>query len=450
MEESANVDAAALSDSGLSDLTDSDADSTTAPKKKKTGGKRFVEMSKTGSVSGSTAAGPKRAMPPKVPPPLIAPPQTHPLSSVYYPYPTLPCADSILSRLHMREFFLRFLHLMPSLALPSSSSSKAPSPHVARVISALSDDILWLWTDHDSAAEVAQLRLLAGLVELVLRDRSWAVPKLQREELVDLSDEVKVAIGGVQRQQEVYDRPWRTATRALEKGVGAPWVGQGLEWDKDAKARRDEAERAAKERQREKMRLDGDDDSELSSLSGSDDDEVEHDDGASSATTATTSTKRRMVIDDDEEVDMLASDYEEPPRAPSPLKKRRKRKGTRETPAEERLALICGLIELACQTEPVRNDIQNGLDSHYRVNIDIKKDRTSVTRELADEVRGLKEKKDALEKPPGNNASSKVKEWQDEVDKIDGEIKEAEVNGMKEGWRIRAFSRICSLLLSRP
>ncbi|EGU11722.1 Cell wall surface anchor family protein [Rhodotorula toruloides ATCC 204091] len=443
MEESANVDAAGLSDSGLSDLTDSDAESSS---KKKKGGKRSVGMSKTGSGSGSTAAGagPKRAMPPKVPPPLISPTKTHPLSSVYYPYPTLPCTDSILCRLHLREFFLRFLHLMPSLALPSSSSSKSPSPYVARVISALSDDILWLWTDHDSAAEVAQLRLLAGLVELLLRDRSWAIPKLQREELVDLQEEVKVAIAGVQRQQEVYDRPWRTAGRALEKGVGKPWVGQGLEWEKNAKERREEAERVMKEKQKEKMKVEGDEDSELSSLSGSeseeeDEDEDEYDDGASTATTATTSTKRRMVTDDDEEIDMLASDYEEPPRAPSPLKmkKRRKRKGARETPAEERLALMCGLIELACQTEPVRNDIQNGLDSHYRVNIDIKKDRTSVTRETADEVRGLKEKKDALEKPPGNNASLRVQEWQDEVDKIDGEIKEAEVNGMKEGWRIQ-------------
>ncbi|BGO91885.1 hypothetical protein NBRC10512_007676 [Rhodotorula toruloides] len=444
MEESANVDAAGLSDSGLSDLTESDAESSS--KKKKKGGKRSVGMSKTGSGSGSMAAGagPKRAMPPKIPPPLISPPQTHPLSSVYYPYPTLPCADSILCRLHLREFFLRFLHLMPSLALPSSSSSKSPSPYVARVMSALSDDILWLWTDHDSAAEVAQLRLLAGLVELLLRDRSWAIPKLQREELVDLNEEVKVAIAGVQRQQEVYDRPWRTAGRALEKGVGKPWVGQGLEWEKDAKGRREEVERVMKEKQKEKMKVDGDEDSELSSLSGSESDEEEdgdaYDDGASTATTATTSTsKRRMVIDDGEEIDMLASDYEEPPRAPSPLrmKKRRKRKGTRETPAEERLALMCGLIELACQTEPVRNDIQNGLDSHYRVNIDIKKDRTSVTREMADEVRGLKEKKDALEKPPGNNASLKVQEWQEEVDKVEAEIKEAEVNGMKEGWRIQ-------------
>ncbi|BGP25113.1 cell wall surface anchor family protein [Rhodotorula toruloides] len=438
MEESANVHAAGLSDSGLSDLTDSDAESST----KKNRGKRSVGMNKAASASGSTAAatGPKRAMPPKVPPPLISPPKTHPLSSIYYPYPTLPCSDSILCRLHLREFFLRFLHLMPSLALPSSSSTKPPSPQVARVISALSDDILWLWTDHDSAAEIAQLRLLAGLVELLLRDRSWAIPKVQREELVDLSEEVKVAIGGVQRQQEVYDRPWRTARRALEKGVGRPWVGQGLEWEKDAKERREEAERLAKEKQSEKMKDEGNEESELSSLSGSDDDEDdedEYDDGASTVTAATTSTKRRMVIDDDEEIDMLASDYEEPPRAPSPLKKRRKRKGTRETPAEERLALVCGLTELACQTEPVRNDIQNGLDSHYRINIDIKKDRTSVTRELADEVRGLKEKKDALEKPPGNNASSKVKEWQDEVAKIDAETKEAEVNGMKEGWRIQ-------------
>lgn len=381
-----------VSDSSLSDLTDSDAEraaggSGAGPGGGKVRRKSSAAMKKTDSAAGSvTADGQKRVMPPRPPAALPPPPPTHALTSVYYPHPTLPVDDSILSRMHLREFYLRFLHLMPSIAPPSSG--RGPTAQLARVLSSLSDDILWLWTDHDSAAELVQLRLLGGIVELLLRERitTTAIHKLQREKLDDLQNQVHTAVAGIQRHREVYDLPWRTAREVLtmvKTARGQEWVGVGLEWEKQAKAKREAIEGNAKKGDAAtaaatadegaeastsastSVRKDGDDhESELSSLSSAESvvgDEAAAANGAApsvaNSVTTTTTTNGAAADHEEDEVDQLASDYEEPPRPiGSPEKKRRRKKGERETPSEERLALICGLIELSYDTELIRGD----------------------------------------------------------------------------------------------
>ena len=381
----------AVSDSSLSDLTDSDAERAAGagPDGGKVRRKSSAAMKKTDSAAGSvTADGQKRVMPPRPPAALPPAPPTHALASVYYPHPTLPVDDSILSRMHLREFYLRFLHLMPSIAPPSSG--RGPTAQLARVLSSLSDDILWLWTDHDSAAELVQLRLLGGIVELLLRERitTTAIHKLQREKLDDLQNQVHTAVAGIQRHREVYDLPWRTAREVLtvvQNSRGHEWVGVGLEWEKQAKAKRDAVEgkgaaamapaavtdegaEASTSAASTLVKKDGDDhESELSSLSSAS--SVAGDEAAAAAngaapsvanSVATSTTTNGTAADahhEEDEVDQLASDYEEPLRPiGSPEKKRRRKKGERETPSEERLALICGLIELSYDTELIRGD----------------------------------------------------------------------------------------------
>ncbi|GAA5878340.1 hypothetical protein JCM3774_001992 [Rhodotorula dairenensis] len=499
-----NADGAAGSDSSLSDLTDSDEERAGGGKSRR---KSSAAMKKTDSAAGSvTADGQKRVMPPRPPATMRPPPPTHALASVYYPHPTLPVDDSILSRMHLREFYLRFLHLMPSIAPPATG--KGPTAQLARVLSSLSDDILWLWSDHDSAAELVQLRLLGGIVELLLRERitTSALHKLQREKLDDLQNQVHTAVAGIQRHREVYDLPWRTAREVLTvvpNSRGRLWVGLGLEWEKQAKANRDAVEQAknggnggeaapaaeesgtgedpataAGDGVADAVKKDdgAGHDSELSSLSSAS--SVVGDDGGAPAkpalangapsiagSVATTSNGGSGAGPEEDEVDQLASDYEEPPRPiGSPEKKRRRKKGERETPAEERLALICGLIEISYDTELVRGDfvkvhslwghsssaevevVRKLIHVHlapqagevfYREMVDNNKDRIAVKKELNERKAELVTKKAELEKPAGNNTSAKVKEFYDEQERIEDEIKEAEIAAKKDGWRVQ-------------
>ncbi|GAA5983776.1 hypothetical protein JCM10908_005922 [Rhodotorula pacifica] len=470
----------AVSDSSLSDLTDSDAEQAGGAGGKSRR-KSSAAMKKTDSAARSvTADGQKRVMPPRPPAALPPAPPTRALASVYYPHATLPVDDSILARMHVREFYLRFLHLMPSIAPPSTG--KGPTAQLARVLSSLSDDILWLWTDHDSAAELVQLRLLGGVVELLLRERitTIAIHKLQREKLDDLQNQVHTAVAGIQRHREVYDLPWRTAREVLtivQKSRGRGWVGIGLEWEKQAKARRDAAEKAKKGGEAAgalepagavtgegegadgaiatavKKDEEGDPNSDLSSLS--DASSVAGDeataaaapangaapsiaDSTAASTTTTANGSGSGAQHEEDEVDQLASDYEEPPRPiGSPEKKRRRKKGERETPAEERLALICGLIELSYDTELIRADFAKAADVFYREMVENNKDRIAIKKEMNERKAELTTKKTELEKPAGNNASTKVKEFYDEQERIEDEIKEAEVTAKKESWRVQ-------------
>ncbi|GAA6056293.1 hypothetical protein JCM3770_006761 [Rhodotorula araucariae] len=427
----------ALSDSSLSELTDSDEERPAVSAKSKGKGKGKA-ASGSPAPAGDASAGPavKRVMPPRPPRDLPAPPRSHALASVWAPSSTLPSDESIRARLHVREFFLRFLAVMPTLdPTPSVTSSKtsssrattkaqALSPHLARVLSALSDDVLWLWRDRDTAAEAVQLRLLQGVCELLLREKAYTgqVHKLQRENLDDLRVEVRTALAGVQRHREVFDRPWRTAKLVAEGGLGSWWVEEGPRWQKEAVERRCVANGGATAEGSETGGsrsgdggggLDGDE-SELSSLASSDDED-------------------KADGDDDDEVDQLASDYEEP--LPRLDKAGRRMKGERDLPGEERLAIICALIELASGTEAVRAEIQRGLDAQYTEQVALRKKRADLRRDLPTEKARLEASKP--EKPPGNGVSIKVKEWQDECDAIDEKIKQASEDAVKEGWRLQ-------------
>ncbi|BGP40546.1 hypothetical protein JCM10449v2_004508 [Rhodotorula kratochvilovae] len=433
----------ALSDSSLSELTDSDEEQPATAVKPKGKGKAKA-ASGSPAPAGSAAAGPavKRAMPPRPPRDLPAPPRSHVLASVWAPSPTLPCDESLRARLHVREFFLRFLTVMPPLdPTPSTSSSKtsssrastkaqALSPHLARVLSALSDDVLWLWRDRDAAAEAVQLRLLQGVCELLLREKAYTgqIHKLQRENLDDLRVEVRTALAGVQRHREVFDRPWRTAKLVAEGGLGSWWVEEGPKWQKDAVERRERAE-AARRANGGATASGSDaggsgsgggegggdgDESELSSIASSDDED-------------------KADGDDDDEVDQLASDYEEP--LPKLDKAGRRMKGERDMPGEERLAVICALVELASGTEAVRAEIQQGVDTQYTEQVALRKKRADQRRDLPAEKARLEASKP--EKPAGNGISVKVKEWQDECDAIDEKIKQASEDAVKQGWQLQ-------------
>lgn len=80
--------------------------------------------------------------------------------------------------------------------------------------------------------------------------------------------------------------------------------------------------------------------------------------------------------------------------------------------------------------------------------VDNRKDRVAVKKELNERKADLTTKKAELEKPAGNNASAKVKEYYDEVERIEDEIKEAEVTAKKEGWRVRESADQVVVLLN--
>ncbi|GAA5935862.1 hypothetical protein JCM3775_007349 [Rhodotorula graminis] len=443
-----------LSDSSLSELTDSDEDQ---PAVKPVAGAKGKGKAASGSPGPVGPTG-KRVMPPRPPPVLPVPPRSHVLASVWASSPTLPCDESIRARLHLREWFLRFLPCLPTLdPTPSTSSSSkssssratakahALSPHLVRVLSALSDDVLWLWRDRDSAAEAVQLRLLQALCELLVREKAYTgvVHKLQRENLDDLRVELRTALAGVQRHREVFDRPWRTAQKVAEGGLGAYWVEEGPKWHKEALERRRRAEperegdgdsdvgsgegegeggeRGASEDEPAAGGADGSD-SELSSLASSDDE----DEGGSA-----TSKKARGA---DDEVDQLASDYEEPP--PKLDKAGRRMKGERDMPGEQRLSVLCALVELATSTEAVRNQMAEGVDYQYTEMIALRKKRFQQRKELPVEKARLEESKP--EKPPGNSISAKVKEWQEACDEVDAKIEELVDTAAKNSLQLQS------------
>ncbi|GAA5843582.1 hypothetical protein JCM9279_000799 [Rhodotorula babjevae] len=445
-----------LSDSSLSELTDSDEEQ---PARKPAAAAKGKGKATSGSPAPVGPTG-KRAMPPRAPPVLPLPPRSHILASVWAPSPTLPCDESIRARLHLREWFLRFLPCLPPLdpTASTSSSSKSSSsranskahvlsPHLVRVLSALSDDVLWLWRDRDSAAEAVQLRLLQALCEVLVREKAYTgvVHKLQREDLDDLRVELRTALAGVQRHRDVFDRPWRTAQKVAEGGLGSYWVDEGPKWHKDALERRKRAEGLRKgdgaagsdgeeeEGEGGEVKSEGDGDgsaaggadgseSELSSLASSDDDDE---------VGAPTSRKARGT---DDEVDQLASDYEEPP--PKLDKAGRRMKGERDMPGEERLAVLCALIELASSTEAVRAEMTKGVDYQYTEMIALRKKRVQQRKELPVEKARLEESKP--EKPPGNSISTKVKEWQDACDDVEAKIEQLADDAVKNSLQLQS------------
>ncbi|GAA5857687.1 hypothetical protein JCM1840_000866 [Sporobolomyces johnsonii] len=341
----------------------------------------------------------KLPRPPRPPKPVPAPP-TVALSSPYYPHPQLPCTSSLLARLNLREFFLRFLPLMPSLTLPTGSTrtsrsdpsaqSTAHHPLAANVLAALSNDVLWLWLDPavDPAVEAVQLVLLQAIVELLLlSERTKHGGVLSREQvevLKRLRDEVTDALaaaGGKGKGREnARERPWRSAREALED---SEWIGRGWEWRAEASGEEG-------------------DESELSSL------ESDEEEGGGN-----------------------------------------KRRGD-ETIGEERVALICGLIELAYSMEVVRNELGKGIDTARLETIELNKQKSKRRHDLADEKARLEATKPA--KPGGGSGAAskaKMKEWRKGLEAVGRQIEESELESIKESWRIQ-YDLYLTTMSNRP
>ncbi|BGP16728.1 hypothetical protein JCM10213v2_004730 [Rhodosporidiobolus nylandii] len=425
-----------LSDSGEDDEDDEDEPAAGPAKKRKKPSAPSGSVSKASSPS-APAEKKTKIFPPRAPPKLASPPISHPLSSVYYSSPHLPCTASLLARLNLREFLLRFLPLFPSLA---PSSKRAPAGQHARTLSAICDDVLWLWSDNDLAAEGTQLAILGGLVRFLLKAR--AGNKLQRENLDDAKDEVEKALQSV--SGKVRDAPWASVTEALGS---SEWVGKGYEWREEWKAKAgivDEdgsASGAAKKEKKpdvkgkgkERAAVEDEDDgneSDLSSLSSASSSSSESEYGDVDAALDAGDE------DEDDEVDMLGSDFDE--EEYQAQKKARRGKFERETPAEERLALCCGLVEMAfTRTEMIREEMAEGTKKQTADGPDLnrQKFKNRGGSDLAEEKKRLIATKP--ERPPGNGTSEKVKEWQEACKKVDDEIKAAEVKHKKEAWRIQ-------------
>ncbi|GAA5862951.1 hypothetical protein JCM8547_003631 [Rhodosporidiobolus lusitaniae] len=485
------------SDSSLSSLTDSDSDREAAgpskPKASKAskaakGPKPKADSPSVDGKAGSSA--PRRTNQPRIPTKLAPPPPSHALSSAYYPHSVLPTTSSILARLHFREFLLRFLRLIPSLR----PGKKTPTAQQARVLSSLADDILWLWSDNDLAAETVQLVLVGGLVELLLREKlmNWTISKEQRIALQAARDEIDAAKKS--GSGKVRDKPWETIVEVLED---SEWIGRGHTWrdewtklagvtSEDGGSVKDESEAAGEtsddepeeeEQQKgevkkheevkaspkpavnatangnaassSKASVNGKskgkapakdaDDSDLSSVSSLSEGEGEDDDDNDDDEDSDAYDDRAHVDEneDDSEVDQLASDTDDDEaefRWAFATKGRRGR-FDRQTPAEERLALCCGLIDLTFKTELMRNEINMGLDIGETQRKELNRKKFQLKKDLVDEIDRLRKSKP--DKPPGNGSSERVKEWEEECFTIEQEIKEAEVKNTKDGWRIQ-------------
>ncbi|GAA5910400.1 hypothetical protein JCM6882_007347 [Rhodosporidiobolus microsporus] len=533
-------DGGAGSVSSLSSLTDSeeeDEEKTGGAKGKGKGkGKKQVKGAADGATPSAAAAKgkgkgkatspsgdgdeatpkPKKIFPPRAPPKLLSPPTTYPLSSTSYPHAVLPLSDSLLARLNLREFLLRFLHLIPSLR---TGGKVAPKAAHARALSSLSDDVLWLWSDGDFAAETMQLTVLAALVEFLLSDKanSGAMWPYQRAALKRVRDEVRAAKES--GNGRVRDKPWETVAREVVER-GCEWVGRGREWARgwgekagvevdvgkavvmsddeeeeeegegegEGKKGKEEKptgrppptpEGKAKGKGRAKVQANGDgggEDSDLSDLSGgsdgegeSDDEEEakdadsdEHEDEEMSSPPPARKNRRAVANsdddefsdpgsadeddddeDDDEEVDMLASDYdEEAEQRKQELRKAWRGKFERDTPAEERLALCLALVDMLMYCEHMRGDMAAGTDAAYTQRVDLNKKRFQLRRDLVDEKARIAATK--TDRPPGNEASEKVKEWREAMEKVEVDLANADITNKKEGWHVQHDLYLCA------
>ncbi|GAA5967569.1 hypothetical protein JCM11641_005699 [Rhodosporidiobolus odoratus] len=417
------------SDSSLSSLADSDqedddestlsSDHEAGAKPKKT--KKAAAPSASKSPSAPTEKKERRVNQPRAPPPLASPPTTYPLASLSYTSAHLPCTEAVLARFNLREFLLRFLAFIPSLA---PNAKRPPTAQHARTLSALCDEVLWLWSDNDLAAETTQLTLLGGLAELILKEKftTWTVDKRTREYLQDVKSEVEQAKNSF--SGKLRDKPWDSAKAAL--GKDNEWVEVGKRWSEEYRKRAGiVVDQKFKKDVKGKGKGEADDggDSDLSSLSGDSSDEGEADQPAST-----------LVGDEDDEIDMLASDYDE--EEEQAKKKARRGKFERETSADERLALCCGLVDLAIRTELVRNEMAEGTKTATADAVELNKKRYKLKHDLQEDKQRILDAKPV--KPSVADASSEqVKEWKEAVDKVDEDVKDAEIRNTKETWRVQ-------------
>ncbi|ORY84156.1 hypothetical protein BCR35DRAFT_331093 [Leucosporidium creatinivorum] len=292
----------------------------------------------------------KRASPPPRPPKTVEPPKTFPLAGVS---PT-PSTSSILARLHLRAFVLRFLPLMPSL---QGSSMK-----VTQVLTYLSDDLLWMWSRRD--AEYAQRILLRGLLELIEKEDEADIfaERQSRRSMVDLVDnQMKRAMTSSNREEVV--KPWLTLREIVEAEEvwNGGWGDRVTEWELE----REEFE--------------------------------------------------------------------------GPESELRGRKG--EPGPDEKLALLCALIELTYNAECVRQNLIEGVETEKQTMVALNKKKFKQRHDWNETKQTILAKK-----PPKPTAPSKgttlvklAEVWRSEVQEIDEEVAEAEKESQKETFEIQRY-----------
>lgn len=219
------------SESSLSVLSDSEGEHkapvagrvATLPKARSTNGPTQGDtVAATGVKVAPTKPKPaapakSRKGPSDVPPKAVSPPPTYPFSHTWATPPT----SSLLARLHVRSFVLRFLDLMPSL--------QAETNKMRQIILALSDDPIWFWSQN---AEIAQRHLLRGLLEVLEGEEeedimddpgSW---KLMRRLVLK---EVEKSISNSDRNRVLA--PWRTLREIVEiEEIWMDWEDKLEEW----------------------------------------------------------------------------------------------------------------------------------------------------------------------------------------------------------------------------
>ncbi|KAK4704351.1 hypothetical protein P7C70_g1861, partial [Phenoliferia sp. Uapishka_3] len=335
--------------SGLSSIESDDEASGPAPSK---GAKPAPAASKSTKPKRVTTAPAPKLLPAAAP--AVPKPRTKPAPRVVSP-PTLirlPLApytpsSAVISKLHLREFFIRFHHLIPTLSLASTSSTSrqsSMSSKTAKIILAALDDSERFW---GPGSDVNQRGVLEGILDLLKEDYKYifespadTARKIWLEEVME-----EIASAKKSASVEVASVPWSLLWSALEEGKEGGWGEMEKEWTEE----REKAEAAGE-------------------------------------------------------------------------KKRRGGKG--EVGVEKRLMIMCCLVDIAAGTQPVRKEMQNGIDTERAAKIELNKQKAKLRADLQE----AKQKVAATR--PGEVSPSKVAavkaKWKEDMAKAAKEVKELE------------------------
>ncbi|KAL8279529.1 hypothetical protein RQP46_008091 [Phenoliferia psychrophenolica] len=210
--------------SGLSSI-DSDDDEP-APARA-TGKGAPTAASKSGKPKRAVAAPPPKVIAAPVAPKARskpAPKLVQPPSVYRFPLPPFTATSAVLAKLHVREFFIRFNSIMPSLSLTSRQSTRT-----ARVILSALDEPERFW---GPGADVNQRGLLEAALDLLLDDFKYLYEgPLEEERRAWLEVAIEeVAQAKKSASVEVAAIPWATVWAGLREGQEGNWDKVEKEW----------------------------------------------------------------------------------------------------------------------------------------------------------------------------------------------------------------------------
>ncbi|GAA6061359.1 hypothetical protein JCM10212_005813 [Sporobolomyces blumeae] len=369
--------------------------------------------------SNAAPSEPKRR-PPRAPPRRRAP-HTLPLSSPYYPHDYLPSSESILYRLNLREFFMRFSDAMPVLDLSIFSTSVASSTRAssnrslaneggrrrstttttgadtrnrttvaAKTLSCLANDPLWIWSDPNDDPTVGEVQLvvLEALVELLSSEKTSTglFDARQYDTLREVEEAIEAARGLARARKgkgankvETDERPWTVALELLSDGE--KWTNLGHKWSAELRA---SAERDRRAKGGRSSRDDGD----------------EGRGGRESPT--------------GEEAD-----------------------GRDRTTGEERLAICSALVDLAYSTDTIRDAIQQGTEEGQKRLVALRHEKTALRSETTDERQRLVDRKSILARKAKAKAGDGAKKYTDEISKLEQKLLDNEKEAARQAERLQ-------------